>query len=305
VIAIIGVLVSLLLPAVQAAREAARRMQCSNHLKQLALAVTIYHESNEAFPPAALNRSRNAYSGVLISWIPRVLPHIEEAATYGQLDWAKVDWDKWKASDNAAIIQKYTLPFLRCPSDLYQQQAGAAGRVNYVANVGNTEDTVVDSYNNLTGKMGIVLQNTCVNSAMVRDGMSNTLMLSECMAGSPIVQDYSGGSSGYSKCKAGTDGSTITSGGNPMTRGQNWLLGVENTNWAFTTLTPPNDALTAKKECMLWSMITSNGARSPHPGVVLVALCDGSVRGIAENIDILTWKALGSRAGGEVIDKSF
>lgn len=295
VIAIIGILIALLLPAVQAAREAARRAHCSNNLKQLALAVTLYHETNKVFPPAALDRPRTSYNGIAISWIPRVLPFIEEGSMFSGINWAKYD-----AGQNTTVIEKHTFPFLRCPSDIYEQQSGALGRVNYVANAGNTEDTVIDSSNKLTDQMGIILQNVCIAPKKVRDGMSNTLMLSECRVGSPIVQDYNGSAAGYNRCKSGTDGSTITAGGDPMTRGRRWLLGAENTNWAFTTLLLPNDAVTAKKECMLWSTTTRVGARSYHSGTVLAALCDGSVRGFADDIDIITWKALGSRSGGEL-----
>jgi hypothetical protein len=90
-----------------------------------------------------------------------------------------------------------------------------------------------------------------------------------------------------------------------MTRGGSWLLGAENTNWAFTTLRPPNDSLTAKKECMLWSTESTNSARSPHPGMVQAALCVGSVRAIADGIDLAVWKALGSRAGGEIVPADY
>lgn len=173
VIAIIGILVALLLPAVQAAREAARRAQCTNNLKQLALAVTLYHETNKVFPPAALTRPRSSYGGIAISWIPRSLPNIEEGSVF-----TKIEWALYNAGENTTVIEKYTFPFLRCPSDIYQQNSGASGVVNYVANVGNTEDTVIDSSNKLTDKMGVILQNVCISPKKVSDGMSNTLMLS-------------------------------------------------------------------------------------------------------------------------------
>ena len=81
VIAIIGILIALLLPAVQAAREAARRLQCSNNLKQLALALHVYHASNCVLPPGGYR------DGNQLSWHARILPHVEQAALYDKIDW--------------------------------------------------------------------------------------------------------------------------------------------------------------------------------------------------------------------------
>jgi prepilin-type N-terminal cleavage/methylation domain-containing protein len=297
VIAIIGILIALLLPAIQAAREAARRTQCTNNLKQLSLAAITYVDSQKAFPPAAMNRGRNGYTGTPISWIPRILPYIEEGEVYRRIDWSSLN-----AGVNTSVLNRYAFPFLRCPTDTYQEQdTSRATTTNYVANVGNTEDTLIDASNPYKKEMGVILQNISVKPSKIIDGLSKTLLLSECVVGNPIVQDYNGSTAGYNKCKTGTDGDTLTAGGDLILRGSSWFLGAENTCWAFTTLTAPSDHLTKTKECMLWSMITNNGARSSHPALVITANCDGSVRNVTDDIELAAWKAAGSRAGGETI----
>ena len=115
VIAIIGILVALLLPAIQAAREAARRSQCSNNLKQLALALHNYSDINRCIPPGVLAQKPFPYRNA--SWLVRLLPHIEQTAAYGQFKFDNTDWTGQDAADrNAWVKAELRVPTLNCPS---------------------------------------------------------------------------------------------------------------------------------------------------------------------------------------------
>src|SRR5262245_23944515 len=120
VIAIIGVLVALLLPAVQSAREAARRTQCTNQIKQFGLARHNFHDVNLAFPAARdqLPSSTNLATPFIASWVPRVLPFIEQQAMYDQYDFNQT-WDNTGVGGNAnattGVVLKEVKGFL-CPS---------------------------------------------------------------------------------------------------------------------------------------------------------------------------------------------
>src|SRR5688572_25384501 len=106
VIAIIGVLVALLLPAVQAAREAARRMQCSNNLKQLALALHNYEGTYKTFPPAGIDSNQ-------MSWVVMLLPFIEQQPLFGNFNFTQ---GSWNAFNRIAVVQGVKIQGLRCPS---------------------------------------------------------------------------------------------------------------------------------------------------------------------------------------------
>ena len=115
VIAIIGILVALLLPAIQAAREAARRSQCVNNLKQLALAMHNYSDTHRCIPPGVLAQNPFPYRNG--SWLVRIMPHIEQTAAYGQFEFNQTDWTGQDAADrNAWIKAELRVSTFRCPS---------------------------------------------------------------------------------------------------------------------------------------------------------------------------------------------
>jgi prepilin-type N-terminal cleavage/methylation domain-containing protein len=139
VITIIGILIALLLPAVQAAREAARRSQCTNNLKQLGLGLHSYHDRLGSFPMGAFrlygsSSSCSSYH-IRIGWIPRLLGYIDQQALADQMDWKTWDW--WGVSNNPNIrIAAMDLPVVRCPSADPIRPVTTRGPTNYVASTG-------------------------------------------------------------------------------------------------------------------------------------------------------------------------
>lgn len=296
VIAIIGILVSLLLPAVQSARESARRIQCANNLKQIGLAMHSYIAANDALPSGSIRRLEQTCSGCTtsqIGWIARILPQLEQVALYDKIDFKL---EPGNSGVNAEMLQT-PLDIVRCPSD-GTASAGVKAVTNYVANIGNVENTI----NPASTSRGAFWINSNVDSAQIRDGLSNTLLISECVPEWPFSVDYSGDTAGYNRCKSGTDGVATSNVPGASGRGRYWFFAHANETWTFTTLTLPNDGtFLNKKECMLWSTQSFYPARSRHTGGVQATLADGSVRFFSETIDIITWKALGSIAGQEVV----
>ena len=198
VIAIIAVLIALLLPAVQSAREAARRSQCINNMKQLGLAMHNYHSAANAFPPGCV--STNGYPGTPFpnnlsswtSWSPQamLLPYLEQAPLYNaaNFSWACC-WDGQYDAINSTVYSTKINSFL-CPSDAL---AGEGNVVSYIANInsyaGSIGTTTIQYPNdgNTSGMFKLYNPNTnaglSVNLAEVTDGSSNTIAFGEGLVG--------------------------------------------------------------------------------------------------------------------------
>lgn len=312
VIAIIGILVGLLLPAVQAAREAARRMQCTNNLKNLALAQHNHHDAYKKFSPAshdprwrtALNNG-NAWDR--LSYLTQVLPFIEQNALYQQIQPYHLaggrPWTVGNAGPTPGVESpfKRNIPTFRCPSDGVQLNPDDAQPTNYVCNRG-------DLYlNSGDWEWRGVFSNGDRGRAdfgTIQDGSSNTVMLSELVIG------RQNGVSGQDTILEGTARDSIGPVGGQWTpslclsrRGPNGTLVAPslqnswgNTGWgkgrrwgdslnAFTgffTILPPNGPTCSNDNAESNAMPT---ASSRHTGGVNVAMCDGSIRFVSQNID--------------------
>ncbi|QDU61984.1 Type II secretion system protein G precursor [Planctomycetes bacterium Pan216] len=287
VIAIIGVLVSLLLPAVQQAREAARKTHCTSNLKQVALALQNYHDSHNLFPYGY----RGEPSNVTLrrdTWFHRLLPYVDQTNLFERYVEEDPDY-VWQGS---ADVHGASIPVFMCPSDPSMPAQGGASATrcfqgSYVGLYGKNH--ITNSASNSTGMFWYHS-----NAAMrdVVDGISKTILLSEVIArGTPAVSGAWGAGGGY------------------------WGSGPHGGGYAFTALEPPNPLLedviyTCKST--IWPQAPCRSvvglsnreiyARSYHPGGVNVALVDGSVHFVGNSTDRDIFHAMGTRAGGEIID---
>ena len=307
VIAIIAVLVSLLLPAVQQAREAARRTQCKNNLKQLGLAMHNYESTFSTLPPGSLANP------LVFSAHARLLPYLEQANLQSLLNFSVPPLTVTAGYDPVGTAQninaaKQTLPVMLCPSDSDRVPGSDFGGISYPACYGSainrtTSETDPAFARPRDGADGVIVARLSTRFRDITDGLSNTVVLGEQLLGDgapdntipPANNDYrrrilvlSGNTvTNPTNCAAGTTWSG--------TRGEKWI-------WHGRTLYNHYYAPNAKSpDCYNASsgyFLTS--ARSAHTGGVQVALCDGSVRFVSENIGLPTWRALATRAGGEV-----
>jgi prepilin-type N-terminal cleavage/methylation domain-containing protein/prepilin-type processing-associated H-X9-DG protein len=323
VIAIIGVLVALLLPAVQAAREAGRRMQCNNNMRQWAIGCHNYHDTFLAFPQGRLDP---AVGGYRWSMQASVLPYIEQGNLFQKIDYTAA------ASINDPQITNAKIKICYCPSDTDKMtnasDAGNAvghGRTNYRASGGSDTGWILSGsainiaaspeYNN-----GLFVTNRVIKMSDVTDGTSNTALLSETVLGdgdqnkvSPLG-DYFEIPYGpadptpadrlqvYNACVA-----LVPTASTPQWSysGRYWYVG----NYAvsrYNHIMPPNGKSCACSGAGALNVRmnykgTATTASSRHPNGVNVALTDGSVRFVTSSIKIDTWWALGSRDGGEVL----
>lgn len=296
VIAIIGVLVALLLPAVQAAREAARRSQCINNMKQWTLALHNYETARGKLPPGN-TRGFNRYGELdwefkNFGWMAVSLPYVEASTVFDQIDFSNQEWQRI-ANDMPKNVE---LPLARCPSDTnLDSRWDNYSPTNYVASYG-TGETVRDdgtivfgsTYPGENAPNGPFFINSETKFGRVTDGTSNTVAISECLIGRPLIKD----NTDFPSCTAGP--------GDLVDRGSSWLYTVRNQYWGFSTLLTPNQD-TDGVECMRYSGQGVFAARSEHSGGVNVSMLDGSVRFVADSVDPIMWSALGSIDGGEIV----
>ena len=275
VIAIIAILMSLLLPAVQQAREAARRTQCTNNLRQIGLGVHNYHDVFLTFP-----QTEAGGTGTLgrASAFASILPYLEATNIYNQYDFNRGNSD---APNQVAVSQRITTYL--CPTTVFPRAVPISGC--------DANNRAPGTYAFSTGSgdpWGLALGGTAPhNGAIVHplqgvtrirditDGTSLTLLAGESDWN---IKDYlftSGPCNGQVR-----GGFTYWSSPYPLAT-------------AFTTMAPFNPKSGG-------SAVLSR-FRSDHPGMVNFCLCDGSVRALSENIDQNTLNSLGTRAGGEIV----
>jgi prepilin-type N-terminal cleavage/methylation domain-containing protein/prepilin-type processing-associated H-X9-DG protein len=302
VIAIIGVLVALLLPAVQSARESARRAQCANNLKQIALALHAYHSVHDVFPIGRVRSHRDGL-GQVFSVFALALPQLEQTTAYHAINF-DLNADRGVGGPENATVRRTRVATFLCPSDTYSDSDVAdQAPINYMMNVG-TRHSVID--NN-----GILYENSAVRMAMVSDGSSQTAVFGE-LARSPII--------------AANDvierpNQAITSyeqsclpAGPPIAsaRGNRWIYGAPN-HTMYSHHRTPNDRLPDCRGGLpfgdltnaVWDILSLDTAsRSMHPGGVNTAFADGSVRFVKDSISVQIWRPLGTRGGGEIVSAS-
>jgi len=326
VIAIIAVLIALLLPAVQQAREAARRSQCKNNLKQVGLAIHNYHETVNCFPPAYWAVIANNGNPALTDqntkgFLSQILPYIDQGPLYNQIDqstpmYAGVTGFNATIQANNVAMAKTVISAFMCPSSVanavdtnYVYPAGAfgpfpnanatwaGGRADYVVTTGVRGDFAQLAYaNNAGGDRDGALQvagniggspGTTGRIRDVIDGTSNTLLLAERTGGTTI----------YYKTKAAPSGAQAvgpTNGGSwsDVLLGEFWLQGA-------TAAGPQGaDGGPCPINC---SNVRGDGYHSFHTGGTHALMADGAVRFLNENIAAQTLAGLITRAKGEVV----
>lgn len=328
VIAIIAVLIALLLPAVQQAREAARRSTCKNHLKQLTLAIHNYHDVAGSFP---IGGTANESSAPMIGWQVRVLPYLDQSPIYNQLDME----GKLPSSSFSPTSERRNLPYqilsdgrqlrevvlavVRCPSDSLGSQRNRWALGNYGASLGsqrtesnrhNSAGQSCQPYLNLAEKSvnwgdtrnkselsGIISRwGTVIRIADVTDGTSNTIMIGElipmCVYGGSTGHDFGSWASSASACNANANTTTPINDFTPCSA----MGPSRRTNYPTCSTFSSGNATPESA----WNF--SFGFRSMHTGGAHFAMCDGSVRFLSENIDHAgTFQALGGRADGKVV----
>jgi prepilin-type N-terminal cleavage/methylation domain-containing protein/prepilin-type processing-associated H-X9-DG protein len=313
VIAIIAALIALLLPAVQSAREAARRAQCTNNLKQLGLAIQSYVDANGALPPTGLNSNTTTPD---ISLKARLLPYIEQAATYAALNMSNKARDPQNSTVRVAYIST-----LLCPSDTNVPNGSVTvggvsrtlGYTSYPNNVGLA--LINGQFDGPTYMLSSITSGPVVTLSAISDGLSNTAIFSEWVRGRGSPQPGSSdGPNEIYNANIPTTGVTLASLADSCqnstsrfmdTKGADWLIHFCGEGGCYSHVQTPN-----LKACVynitptegLHPTHTIVGASSYHAGGVNVGLLDGSVRFVKDGVGRTTWWALATRSGGEVID---
>jgi len=325
VIAIIAVLIALLLPAVQAAREAARRSQCVNNLKQLGIAMHNYHDTTGGLPWGHGYLGWNDWSGFAL-----LLPQFEQTNLYNAINFANTGGAANPGNGRSATagnkpnttIFLTTINTLLCPSDI-DRVTTVYGKLNYAGNAGNAPESFFD--NNKDGAAnGLFFSTVHVKTIGFRDitdGLSNTVAFSEKIKGigndvttrdplkpssSQLQQALTGKGNGidnvpgpyYTACLSLSPAtSPLTGATNFTAMGSYWFNGHPE-NGMYNHVMLPNT----------WACSNGNvndagafPAGSRHSGGVNACFADGSVKFIKSTINSVAWWALGSRAGGEVL----
>ncbi len=305
VIAIIAILIALLLPAVQQAREAARRTQCRNNLKQLGLGLHNYHDAFTVFPPGGTYRTGMAAQAGHWSPQARLLPYLDQANLNNLIDFSR-------GYGVQPTVSSVRVPVFLCPSEINDRMNGNHWPINYAANVG---EWLV--WSPVTGQVGTGAfgPNSKLGTRDFTDGTSNSMMLAEVAAFQYFLRPPTASAPAAPARPAAPADVAALIGDLKTTGHTEWVEGRSpqhsvTTTFGPNTKCPYNDAGTirdidwvsvgegASDTISTFAVITS---RSQHEGLVHVLLADGAVRSISENLDIFVWQKLGTRAGGEVV----
>ncbi|MFG0332524.1 MAG: DUF1559 domain-containing protein [Maioricimonas sp. JB049] len=278
VIAIMAILVALLLPAVQQAREAARRSVCRNNMMQIAIALHNYDMAHECLPPGCVNPEgpiRNEPVGYHHNWISSLLPHLDETNLYHRINFNVSIY----APENAEV-RSYVVSSLLCPSDggpalTAANQVGGIAALSSYAGVHHPVEQVIDSDNR-----GVLFLNSSISNEQIEDGASYTVFAGEQLRSSEDLGWASG-----TRATLRNGGAPINLTGRQPPRGEDGTVVFEED--------AAGDALGPEMRV--------GGFSSPHAGGAMFAIGDGSVRFFSENIEPEIYHSLLDRADGQLI----
>lgn len=326
--AIVLVLLALLLPAVQAARESSRRIYCTNNLRQLGLAINLYNTEYGCFPPSTLTSSlssrpgSSAIASSCYSPFVRLLNSLDEANLFNSVNFSFVpDSSSGLVTNSTAMVTH--ISFLCCPSDQSAFVTGY-GRSNYRYNIGTTPFLV--SSNPILDKTfsnefsGAFEAGASLSPADFRDGLSRTSAISERTRGDwnkgsvRFGGDYQLGNIGYQTLNAnGALAACKAINSNPnhifeSRGGESWFIsGLHFT--AYNQCAPPNHFDT---DCSFVNSVGSVhdrhmvdgvfSASSSHAQGVNVLFMEGSVRFIKDTVSLSLWRSIATRSGGDLAD---
>ncbi|MFM9066141.1 MAG: DUF1559 domain-containing protein [Planctomycetota bacterium] len=284
VIAIIGVLVGLLLPAVQSAREAARRTQCSNNLRQLGLATHNFHNTYNFLPPAFIGDNSDTPNG-WATWAAIILPFIEGGNQYDQWDISRRNiyqpQTAYQTQVKTYLCSSRQAPLLSIgdfatPGGALSDYAASFGtEAQYTSSTGALIPNYPDVAANASGELRVVKWEGQTRFADILDGTTNTTLFGEKHIRPNSLRGKNEDRSVYS--------------------------GVRNTHRRMMGISP-NGNLRPLLTPQIQSLPLANSSfGGPHPGVTMFVLCDGSVRPIKVTADLQTLTYLVGRADGQAI----
>lgn len=302
VIAVIAILIALLLPAVQQAREAARRMQCKNNMKQHGLAIMAYESTHSSLPPGALsfvfpnplNPATTTVWGKGSALI-RMLPYLDQSTIYNMYDFAKAGWLEDQTVPGlspAKLIGRFELPLFQCPSESqFPVPNRQFGRTSYATCAGPLQLTVSGNgacpCNNIYNSYSMGAVDTVVPGVFsgahisqmedITDGASNTIFMCEVRA----------------QCRA-----EVNTGWGATANGSGSTSTIIPINYDSCTAT----ASPGGQSCDMWcNWVTVSGAKSPHADGAHFLFGDGRVVFLSEFIDHKVYQLLGAKADGKVV----
>jgi prepilin-type N-terminal cleavage/methylation domain-containing protein len=275
VLTMVGVLIALLLPAVQMAREAARRMQCRNQIVQLVLGLQNYQTAYRVLPPGSVNEAgpiKSDENGYHVSWIVQILPHLEQQNVYNSFDFMFGAY----TPQNAAV-RDHDIPMLLCPSDNVPK---THGRNSYAGNHHDTESPI-DVDNN-----GVVFLNSSIRLDDVADGTSCTVYVGEkWLSDGPLL--------GW---VTGTTSTLRNGGGLPAFDAHAEHIPTLPGSHAVRPGDPEMSIAAREKD-----LLTVGGFSSRHTGGYHVGLGDSSVRFISHSLSRSVLRSLMNRADAEIV----